>query len=194
MKFRKKPVVIEAIQFRAGEIDDRIASEVRMTEVGTLEIDTLEGTMTAHPGDWIIRGVSGELYPCKPDIFDATYEQAGASDEINAFFAPKLVKRAKGLNYSQALACMKGGAACARAGWNGKGMWVAMTPGYSFAAKHAKCGHAAAIRAVELGDPEAEIHLLPHLDMRAADGSLVIGWLASQTDQLAEDWEVVEVS
>lgn len=43
---------------------------------GTLEIRTLEGTMTASEGDWIIRGVKGELYPCKPDIFEATYEPA----------------------------------------------------------------------------------------------------------------------
>lgn len=42
----------------------------------TLSIDTLEGSMTAHPGDWIIRGVQGEFYPCKPDIFEETYEAA----------------------------------------------------------------------------------------------------------------------
>lgn len=55
----------------------------------------------------------------------------------------------------------------------------------------AKCGHAAAKLADELADELAEIELLPHIDMKAADGSLVIGWLASQTDMLAEDWEVV---
>lgn len=57
MKFRKKPVVIDA---------------VKATEL--MYIDTLEGRMTAYPGDWIITGVKGERYPCKPDIFDATYE------------------------------------------------------------------------------------------------------------------------
>lgn len=41
-----------------------------------IEIETLEGTMRAEPGDWIIRGVKGEFYPCKPDIFEATYETA----------------------------------------------------------------------------------------------------------------------
>lgn len=56
-KFRKKPVVIEAE--RASE---------------RTEIVTLEGTMVASPGDWIITGVKGERYPCKPDIFAATYE------------------------------------------------------------------------------------------------------------------------
>ncbi|AUC55721.1 hypothetical protein CDO87_03460 [Sagittula sp. P11] len=88
---------------------------------------------------------------------------------------------------------MKNGAAVARKGWNGKGMWIALTPGSAFEARHAKCGHAAAKRAVEVDDPHGEIELLPHIDMRAADGSMVVGWLANQTDMLAEDWHVVEV-
>jgi hypothetical protein len=80
-QYRKKPVVIEAIQYRAGEqpyelANDVIAGRVRYPEDGTALIDTLEGSMIARSGDWIIRGVKGELYPCKPDIFAATYEPA----------------------------------------------------------------------------------------------------------------------
>ncbi len=79
--FRKKPVVIEAVRFRSGEqphdlADDVIAGKIRYPEDGTMLIETLEGVMCAQPGDWIIRGVKGELYPCKPDIFAATYEPA----------------------------------------------------------------------------------------------------------------------
>lgn len=95
------------------------------------------------------------------------------------------------MNFGQALEALKEGAAVARSGWNGKGMWIALTPGSAFEARHAKCGHAAAKRAMELGDQEAEIELLPHIDMRAADGTMVIGWLASQTDMLADDWQIV---
>lgn len=78
-KYRKKPVVVDAFQFRAGEQDgsiaaDVVAGNVRYTEDGTVLIRTLEGEMLARPGDWIIRGTSGELYPCKPDIFAAIYE------------------------------------------------------------------------------------------------------------------------
>lgn len=78
-KFRKKPVVIEAVLFRAGEHDsdlaaDVVAGAIRYTEDGDMLIRTLEGEMLARPGDWIIRGVKGEIYPCKPDIFAATYE------------------------------------------------------------------------------------------------------------------------
>lgn len=80
MQFRKKPVVIEAVNWtgknmgelfafmNAGEIEeDFLSSEIK--------IKTLEGVITASKGDWIIKGVKGEFYPCKPDIFEATYEK-----------------------------------------------------------------------------------------------------------------------
>lgn len=78
-RFRKKPVVIEAIQHVSMESGDLARVFVfvgtALPHSGTsLLIPTLEGIMTASLGDWIIRGVKGELYPCKPDIFDATYE------------------------------------------------------------------------------------------------------------------------
>lgn len=84
MKFRKKPVVIEAIQWtgNAGEVYEFIVQKNPSTSFGislvskTVEIDTLEGTMTASLGDWIICGIKGEIYPCKPDIFEQTYERA----------------------------------------------------------------------------------------------------------------------
>ena len=80
MKFRKKPVVIEAMQF-TDETKDMVYNFVRCNcsadfENGkpVLKIQTLEGVMTARIGDWIIKGVNGEFYPCKPDIFEKTYE------------------------------------------------------------------------------------------------------------------------
>jgi len=80
MKYRKKPVVIEAVQFtldsaiHARDFCDGILfdnSPVRPW----INIKTLEGTMRADLGDWIIKGVKGEFYPCKPDIFEATYDK-----------------------------------------------------------------------------------------------------------------------
>ena len=81
-KYRKKPVVIEAVQFegtREGQqqVEQFIGGVVGSTQVGdtlTLWIETLEGGHVASPCDWIIRGVKGEFYPCKPDIFASTYE------------------------------------------------------------------------------------------------------------------------
>jgi hypothetical protein len=74
--FRKKPVVIEAVQwFKPGD-----HPSVEKTDIGIAErcvvhaVLTLEGPMIVTPGDWIIKGVKGEHYPCKPDIFAATYD------------------------------------------------------------------------------------------------------------------------
>ncbi len=80
MKFRKKPVVIEAMQLTNKNVLDVyhwIGSHVEWDiDPAELKIRTLEGTMVASEGDWIIKGVKGEFYPCKPDIFGATYEVA----------------------------------------------------------------------------------------------------------------------
>lgn len=75
--FRKKPVVIEAWQNLSGlgSLPPDVVPLVTSRPDGTLAIKTLEGEMLAQPGDWVIRGVKGELYPCKPDIFLATYEE-----------------------------------------------------------------------------------------------------------------------
>jgi hypothetical protein len=84
-RYRKRPVEIEAMQYpglreladarRVFEWLDAHGAEHSHGDGGML-IHTLEGMMLARPGDWIIRGVKGEFYPCKPDIFDATYEPA----------------------------------------------------------------------------------------------------------------------
>ncbi len=85
-KFRKKPVVIEAVQYGPATCAEicawmgrpHNAAEGEPCGVGQFPIQTLEGTMLANPGDWIIKGVKGEFYPCKPDIFAATYEPVEA--------------------------------------------------------------------------------------------------------------------
>jgi hypothetical protein len=73
MKFRKKPVVIDAVQF--DELEP-LPAGVECDSRGYAIIKTLEGDMRVSDGDWIITGVKGERYPCKPDIFAATYEPA----------------------------------------------------------------------------------------------------------------------
>lgn len=79
-KFRKKPVVIEAVQLTEETFSaphpnpEHIVGVIYDPQTKTAQIQTLEGVMTASLGDWIITGVNGELYPCKPDIFAKTYE------------------------------------------------------------------------------------------------------------------------
>jgi hypothetical protein len=80
MKYRKKPVVIEAVQWKGGVKEFReviypfCGSAITKSADENVYIDTLEGRMTASIGDWIIKGVNEEFYPCKPDIFEKTYE------------------------------------------------------------------------------------------------------------------------
>lgn len=86
MRFRTKPVVIEAVLIERhnehtkeipGWLVEAIMKKTIVAhEDGSLTIKTLEGDMTGNQGDWLIQGVKGELYACKPDIFEATYEPA----------------------------------------------------------------------------------------------------------------------
>ena len=93
--YRKRPVVVEAYQVppEGDECSEDMVAflgrsdrEIESQHDGSILIHTLEGVMTASPGDYIIRGVHGEFYPCKPDIFEATYEAVSAqtSDEAAA--------------------------------------------------------------------------------------------------------------
>ena len=85
MKFRKKPVEIEAVQWTGSNTNEIVlfageACRVLSTDPETgkpisLVIHTLEGDMSVNVNDWIIKGVNGEFYPCKPDIFEKTYEK-----------------------------------------------------------------------------------------------------------------------
>jgi hypothetical protein len=87
--FKKKPVVIEALQF----VDKKSALDIlewaRSTDIvfvdrldtpWVIEIRTLEGVMEASLGDWVIKGIQGEFYPCKPDIFVNSYEPVSSDD------------------------------------------------------------------------------------------------------------------
>lgn len=86
-RYRKKPVEVEAVQFKddanvlcelSAFIDNQdLRVNYEDPENPVLKIETLEGVMNASVGDYIIKGVNGEYYPCKPDIFEKTYEEVG---------------------------------------------------------------------------------------------------------------------
>lgn len=82
MRYRKKTVVIEAVKWNGDKVSEVVDWVREALEDNTLFrmgcdviVDTLEGKMKASPGDYIIKGVQGELYPCKPDIFEKTYDK-----------------------------------------------------------------------------------------------------------------------
>lgn len=171
MYFRKKQVVIEAVQFDGSEesiVNILKLGPSRLVDVDheertlpKIQISTLEGKMTAKIGDYIIKGVHGELYPCKPDIFAETYEEC---NEPNI------------MNFGQAIERIKAGKLVARKGWNGKGIYIglikpkdgdAMTHDFIYINT----------TGLQTDNPDAPLDRVP--------------WLASQTDMLAEDWQVV---
>ena len=77
-KYRKKPVVIEAVQFTGNNVDEILEfakDSFNNPSTSEIVIPTLEGNMMVSIGDYVIKGVNGEFYPCKLDIFDKTYEE-----------------------------------------------------------------------------------------------------------------------
>jgi hypothetical protein len=95
-KYRKKPVVIEAVQWFEGDQVEGVQDLAMLSEMyfsksaadGRYVVKTLEGMMQVSPGDWIITGVKGEKYPCKPDIFELTYEPAEPTPPVQPDIKP----------------------------------------------------------------------------------------------------------
>ena len=185
-KYRKLPVVIEAIQFtgknaealRAFCPNVMTSYDGNADKIEQADIPTLEGLMAVDIGDYVIRGVAGEHYPCKPDIFAATYELA---DE------PAI--EPSGMNFGQAIHALKLGEKVAREGWNGKGMFLFLLPAGTIPKAAI---HDPKLREVLEGNGKDSFEALASIRMMTADGKILTGWLASQTDMLAEDWVIVD--
>lgn len=155
-------------QYRGWELP----SDENGDDAGYL-VEYVDGGASNHPDH------AGYISWSPSDVFDRAYQESGS------------------MSFGHAIEAMKLGRKVARNGWNGKGMWAALTPGSAFDARYAKEGHASKLRADELQSnlphdgSENVIELLPHIDMRAADGSMVVGWLPSQTEMLSNDWAVI---
>ena len=182
MKATKKPVTIECFKydgdlknsdgkFYVPEWAEKAYNEgvIFFKDEGEMYIKTLEGEHHASVGDYIIRGVNGELYPCKPDIFEKTYDISDGDTPIK-------------FNFGKALELLKEGKKVCRTGWNGKGMFLTLQKGSIVNGTMMRNEPAKEF----YGD--GDVKICPHIDMKAADGSYVVGWLASQTDMLADDW------
>lgn len=102
------------------------------------------------------------------DVFEKAYHESGK------------------MSFSEALYALKHGAKIARSGWNGKGMFLTLQPGSEVTGDKMRNDNAKTFYGSN------NVKICPHIDMKAADGSYVIGWLASQTDLLSDDWCVVE--
>lgn len=92
------------------------------------------------------------------------------------------------MNFGEVLEALKDGKKVARRGWNGKGMFLVLTPGITVMAEQMRTSGA---RDYYRSAEKPVVSINSHIDMKAADDTMVIGWLASQTDMLADDWEVI---
>lgn len=101
----------------------------------------------------------------------------------------KAYRESYGLTFGMALELLKKGEKVARLGWNGKGMFLTITEGSVVSTENMRND---AVRTYYEEKQENNVKICPHIDMKAADGTMVIGWLASQTDMLAEDWVIVD--
>lgn len=176
MKATKKPVTIECFKYD-GDLKNKNgeyyvpewAAEAEKNGIiffkdqGEMYIKTLEGDHHASVGDYIIRGVNGELYPCKPDIFEKTYDIAENAENVR-------------FNFGKALELLKEGKKVCREGWNGKGQYIELATAISY--KNVKgeivnCNHDA------IGNKAIAF---------VGTSGVQVGWLASQADMLADDW------
>ena len=96
------------------------------------------------------------------------------------------------MNFGQAIEALKSGKKVTRVGWNSKGMFIYLTSGSKVPAILMKPETANHLFEEKLLECDEIVTINPHIDMKASDGTVVIGWFASQTDMLAEDWNVVE--
>lgn len=174
-KYKNKHVVIDAVQWTgsAKSLEEITSTFPEMKwEPGQMVtksfyVKTLEGLHIALNGDYIIKGVNGEFYPCQPDIFEKIYEPY--SEETT------------GLAFGEALEAMKAGKRVSRAGWNGKGMFAFYTP----EERIIPCPYE---QAKDIFTRTTTVRA--GLMLKTAQDDLA-RWAPSCSDCLAEDWEIL---
>lgn len=195
-EFRKKPVVIEAVQYVGSESAESVFAfcpDVSREPGcdGDFLIHTPEGTMRASKGDWIIRGIKGEFYPCKPDIFAATYEPVVKSTSAPSILMAKMPT--DNLSIGAALNYLRHGCRVQRASWNGKGQWIVLMPSLSLPPFNSQApGAKVNDRTAKHIGPDTPLNSQPYFSLWTAQGLWQPGWNASTSDLLANDWQVVE--
>lgn len=186
MKATKKPVTIECIKWDGNNKDEveyfcgKSALFYPNISTGTeeLSIKTLEGNHHASIGDIIIKGVNGEFYPCKPDIFEKTYNIVPNDTEIET-------DDSFTHSFSWALEMMKKGHKIHRSGWNGKGMFAVLQKGYP---QGIPCNKQTA---EAWGLKEGDLFRCePYMQLKMVNGSHSM-WVPSVNDCLSNDWAIV---
>lgn len=181
---RKKPVTIECMKWTGeNSVEVKYFCGDKVTFIpdtilghSVAAIQTLEGTMSASPGDIIIKGVNGEFYPCKPGIFKKTYEFVDTPETKPTDFVH---------SFSWALDRLKEGKRIHRAGWNGKGMCAVLQKGYPDGIPCNK--QTAEAWGICEDDP---FRCEAYMQLKLSDGSHCM-WVPTIGDCLSNDWAIV---
>ena len=172
----KKSVAVHATQwFKVGDhnaVHPVGSKRERPEDPQVYMVQTNHGLAKVEPGDWIIRSPEGEFYPVRDKVFKDTYMLMEAFQDLDR------------MHFGDALRLLQSGLRVTRAGWNGKGMWLAMTKGRDVRTD-TLWAHAAKERL--LLDGIYEVKVRDYIVMKTADGEIV-PWVASQSDMLVSDW------
>jgi len=192
MKYRKKPIVIDAIQWNGKnivEIADFAKDSIKFNEIRQgdaenkipaqydLSIKTLEGIMQASIGDYIIKGINGEFYACKPEIFEKTYEKADNSSMMN---------------FGNAIEALKQGSVIRRKGWNGKNIYV-----FKQVPAHIDSEIIPKMQSLPVSAKNLILSTKGSIDYTSQcliynkETGRADSWVPSISDVFAEDWEIV---
>ena len=197
MKYRKKPVVIEAIQLEVDNFDEvcdfmggtpvpKHNPDFGIDEHGNTNepylgvyIETLEGKMLASYGDYIIKGVNGEFYSCKPDIFEKTYDKADDSSSA--------------MDFGDAIEVLKQGGTIRRTGWNGKGLMV-----FKQVPAHIESDIIPKMQSLPQSAKDLILKSKGFIDYTSQcliyneNTGRADSWVPSISDVFAEDWEIIQ--
>lgn len=178
MKYIANPVVVEAHVIEAVDGPHPLhGGQLLRTALGQmLASDEMLARYLPVPGDYFVTQSDGYTYVNPKDVFERKYSRISLPG--GAF-----------LKFGEAISALKNGYRVCREGWNGKGMWLSYSPGsQDLPAEKFWSPHNRAF--AESNGGKADV--LPCITMKTADGKILMGWLASQTDMLAEDWMIVE--
>ena len=197
MKYRKKPVVIEAIQLKVDNFDEvcdfmggtpvpKHNPDFGIDEHGNTNepylgvyIETLEGKMLASYGDYIIKGVNGEFYSCKPDIFEKTITKADDSSSA--------------MDFGDAIEVLKQGGTIRRTGWNGKGLMV-----FKQVPAHIESDIIPKMQSLPQSAKDLILKSKGFIDYTSQcliyneNTGRADSWVPSISDVFAEDWEIIQ--
>lgn len=210
-QFRKKPVVIEAITFEelvkhglenGANVENGMpwswnynGHPISHENDECYLIPTLEGTMKMTPNDMLITGVQGEIYPCKKDIFEATYELEADVEKTKGLTLEQHTQLRQGEgSFGLALEALKEGKLVCRSGWNGKGMFIVkQIPGVigtEIIPKMQSLPQSVKDVLIERNQPISyESQMLIINSNGRADS-----WVPSSSDCFANDWQTFELS